>query len=113
MDQNLLNNSGRGLPKVYLCEIISKLDQGFRRSCHLSQLLTDGRRRTKTDHISSPCHFVPCHFVTSELKANMHLLQMSVGQPSNPLFLLSINRQFLPWTKMAPYIQRILKKSMF
>ena len=39
--------------------IISKLDQGFRRSCHLSQLLTgngqtmDGRQRTKTNHKSS------------------------------------------------------------
>ena len=78
MDQNLLNNFGRGPPKDHLCEIILKLDQGFRRSCHLSQLrktnsgssqvkLTDyGRtdsRRTKTDHKSSPCLYV-----TGELK---------------------------------------------
>ena len=42
MDQNHLNNFGRGSPKDHLCEIISKLDLGFRR-CHLSQLLTDGR----------------------------------------------------------------------
>ena len=38
-----MNNFGRGLPKDHLFEIISKLGQGFRRSCHLSQLLTDGR----------------------------------------------------------------------
>ena len=41
MDQNHLNNFGRGPPKDHLCEIISKLDQGFRRSCRLSQLFTD------------------------------------------------------------------------
>ena len=39
------------------------MDQGFRRSCNLSQLLTDDGltkdgRRTKTDHKSSPCHYV-------------------------------------------------------
>ena len=62
MDQNHLNTFGRGPPKDHLCEIISKLDQGFRRSCHLSQLLTDGRQ-TKTDYKSSPCHYV-----TGELK---------------------------------------------
>ena len=28
------------------------------RRCHLSQLLKDGLRRTKTDHKSSPCHYV-------------------------------------------------------
>ena len=48
MDQNHLNNFDRRPPKDYLCEIISKLDQGFRRSCHLSQLLTDhGRTKDK------------------------------------------------------------------
>ena len=57
-----MNNFGRGPPKDHLCEIISKLDVGFRRICHLSQLLTDGRR-TKTDHKSSPCHYV-----TGEIK---------------------------------------------
>ena len=31
----------RGPPKDHLCEIVSKLDKGFR-SCHLSQLLMDG-----------------------------------------------------------------------
>ena len=50
MDQNHLNNVGRGPPKNYLCEIISKLDQGLRRGCHLSQLLTDDDgRQTKTN----------------------------------------------------------------
>ena len=57
MDQNHLNNSGRRPPKDHLCEIISKLDQGFKRSCHQSQLLTNGRL-TKADHKSSPCHYV-------------------------------------------------------
>ena len=41
MKWNDLNNFGRGPPKDHLCEIISKLDKGFRRRCHLSQLLTD------------------------------------------------------------------------
>ena len=46
MDQNHLNNFGGGPPKDHLCEIILKLDQGFR-SYHISQLLTDiGRWRT-------------------------------------------------------------------
>ena len=62
-----MNNFGRGLPKDQLCEIILKLDQGFRRSCHLSQLLTDNDDdddgRTKSDHKSSPCHYM-----TGELK---------------------------------------------
>ena len=40
----------------HLCEIISKLGKGFRRSCRLSQLSTVGW--TKTDHKSSPCQFV-------------------------------------------------------
>ena len=44
MDQNHLNNFGRGPPKDHLREIISKLEKGFRRSCKLSQMLTDGRR---------------------------------------------------------------------
>ena len=61
MDKNHLNNFGRGPPKDHLCEIISKLVRGFRRSCRLSQLLKDGQ--TKTNHKSSPCHFV-----TGELK---------------------------------------------
>ena len=68
MDQSHLNNSGRGPPKDELCEIISKLDQGFRRSCQLSQLLTatttDGQRTTEEDR---------SHYVTGELK--MFLLQ--------------------------------------
>ena len=57
-DQNYLNNFGRGPPKDHLCEIISQLDQGFRRCCHLSQLLTDDGQSTKIDHKSSPCHYV-------------------------------------------------------
>ena len=44
----------------------SKLDQGFRRSYHLSQLLTDGRRM-KTDHKSSPCHLVKGELKMAEL----------------------------------------------
>ena len=39
MDQN---HFGRGSPKDHLFEIILKLGQGFRRSCCLSQKLTDG-----------------------------------------------------------------------
>ena len=54
MDQNLLNNFGRGPPKDHLCEIISKLDEGFRRSCHLSQLLTDGQTMTDEDQSQKP-----------------------------------------------------------
>ena len=42
MDQNHLNNFGRVPPKDHLCEIILKLSQGLRRSCCLSQKLTDG-----------------------------------------------------------------------
>ena len=45
MDHNHLNIFGRGPPKDHLCEIISKLGQGFRRSCRLSQKLMDGRRK--------------------------------------------------------------------
>ena len=67
MDQNHLNSFGRGPPKDHLCEIISKLDSGFRRGCHLSQFLTDGRRQTKTDPKSSPCHYV-----TGELKTMLN-----------------------------------------
>ena len=40
-NQNHLNNCGREPHKDHLCEIISKLDLGFRRRCHLSQLLMD------------------------------------------------------------------------
>ena len=36
-------------PKHHLCEIISKLDKRFRRSCNLSQLLMDGRTDDKDD----------------------------------------------------------------
>ena len=43
MDQNHLNNFGKGPPKDHLCEIISKLGQEFKRSCQLSQKLTDVR----------------------------------------------------------------------
>ena len=54
-----INNFVRGPPKDHLCEIFSKIELGFRRSCHFSQLLTYRRRRTtKTDHQSSPCHYV-------------------------------------------------------
>ena len=59
MDQNHLNNLGKDPPKDHLCEIISKLDQGFRRSCHLSTLLTDDGRRPITK-----AHLI----VTGELK---------------------------------------------
>ena len=62
-DQISRLNLGRGSPKNHLCEIISKLGFGFRKSRCLSQLLMDGRR-TKTDHKTSPCHFV-----TGELKS--------------------------------------------
>ena len=48
MDHNHLNNFSRGSPKDHLCEIISKLDEAFR-SCHLSELLTDGRRTPDKD----------------------------------------------------------------
>ena len=47
-DKNHLNNFARGPPKDHLCEIILKLDRRFRRSCHLSQLLTDDVRRLIT-----------------------------------------------------------------
>ena len=69
MDQNHLNNFGRGPPKDHLWEIISKLDKGFRRSCHLSQLLTDDNvddadgRRTQTDYKSSPCHYMKSELI--------------------------------------------------
>ena len=64
MDQNHLNNFGRGSPKDHLCEIILKLDQGFRRSCHLSQLFTDDDGRRDEDRSQK----LTCHYVTGELK---------------------------------------------
>ena len=77
-----LINFGRGPPKDHLCEIISKLDQGFRRSCHLSQLLTDGQR-TKTDHKSSFCHYVTGELIKKsmfkeqlELSKNLTMAQL-------------------------------------
>ena len=73
-----MNHFGRGPPKDRLCEIISKLDPGFRRSCHLSQLLTD-RRRTKTDHKSSPCHYM-----TGELKSMQNDQARSQSIPYKP-----------------------------
>ena len=99
-----MNNFGRGPPKDHLCEIISKLGQGFTRSCHLSQLLTD-ERQTKTDHKSSPCHFV-----TGELKlwsANFlrrgyvnEILNVSVA-------LSSLRRYIFLWVVAAESFQII------
>ena len=63
-DQNHLNNFGRGPPKDHLCEITSKLDLGFRRSCHLSQLLTDRLQVAAEDQPQN----TPCHYLTGELK---------------------------------------------
>ena len=55
MDQNHLNNYGRGQRKNHLCKIILELDKGFRRSCYLSQLLTedddDGQRPVTKAHL--------------------------------------------------------------
>ena len=74
MDQNCLNNFGRGPPK-------DRFGKGFRRSCRLSQKLTDGRR-VKTGHKSSPCHFV-----TGELKSmssklsSQHPISATISPP--------------------------------
>ena len=68
MDQNHLNDFGRGPHKDHLFETISELDMGFRRSCHLSQLLKEHKGWTKTDQKSSPCHYV-----TGELKTTSSL----------------------------------------
>ena len=49
MKWNDLNNFGRVPPKGHLCEIISKLDEGFRKRYHFSQLLTDNRWTTMNE----------------------------------------------------------------
>ena len=89
MDQYHLNNFGRGPPKDHLCEISSKLGQGFRWNCRLSQKLTKGQttdgQRTKTDHKSSPCHFV-----TGELKTVYTPAHMCLLMQNNILYLLTV-----------------------
>ena len=85
-DQNRSNNFGRGPPKDHLYEIISKLDLWFRRSCHLSKLLTDtdDGQGTKTDHKSSPCHYVTGKlknqkYTRAVLKINSTILNRNSG----------------------------------
>jgi len=63
---NSLNNFDRGPPRDHSCEVWSKSNKRFQRSCCLKKLLTDGRtdartddgRRTLKDHKSSLEHFV-------------------------------------------------------
>ena len=62
MDQNHLSNFGRGQLKNHLFEIILILDQGFRRTCHLSQVLTDDegwRLITKTHLVTTMFLIMP------------------------------------------------------
>ena len=63
VEQNHLYNFERGYHREHSCEVIWNLDQWFRR-CRLKKKFThDGwadaqRRRTKTDHNSSPWAFL-------------------------------------------------------
>ena len=82
MNQNQLNNFGRGQSKDHLCEIISKFGKGFRKSCCLSQLLQTEGPGTKINHKTSPCHFV-----TGELKiCVLACLKFSDPIPERHLF---------------------------
>ena len=52
-----LCNFERGHHGEHSCEVIWNLDQWFRRRCRLRKRLRTDRRRTKTDHNSSPWAF--------------------------------------------------------
>ena len=81
MDQNHLNNFERGPTKDHSCEVWSKSNQWFRRRCCLKIVdgRTDGRtygrrrrRRTVSDHKSSPWAFSSGELKTKWKNSNVY-----------------------------------------
>ena len=122
MDRNHLNNFESGPTKDHSCELWSKSNQWFRRRCCLK--IVDGRtygrrRRTVSDHKSSPWAFSSGELKTYNLKRNNSwhiyqllktLLQQGIWEPEFYGDLVHRFRKIVGKSNFSEQFRKLIKR---